>query len=50
VFLALEGIVPVQGGLIIEASGAVVGAIGVSGLTSPQDEQVAMAALAVVAT
>jgi glc operon protein GlcG len=50
VFLALEGIVPVQGGLIIEASGAVVGAIGVSGLTSPHDEQVAMAALAVVAT
>lgn len=44
-FLALEGIVPVQGGLTITADGVVLGAIGVSGLTSAQDEEVATAAL-----
>lgn len=45
-FLAVEGIVPVQGGLIIESDGVIVGGIGVSGLTSVQDEQVGAAALA----
>lgn len=44
-FLAVEGIVPVQGGLTITADGTVLGAIGVSGLTSAQDEEVAAAAL-----
>lgn len=44
-FLALEGLVPVQGGLPIVADGEVLGAIGVSGLTSAQDEEVASAAL-----
>jgi len=45
-FLAVEGIVPIQGGLPVVADGKVIGAIGVSGVTSAQDEQVATAALA----
>ncbi len=45
-FLAVEGIVPIQGGLPVIADGKVIGAIGVSGVTSAQDEQVATAALA----
>jgi uncharacterized protein GlcG (DUF336 family) len=47
-FLAVEGIVPLQGGLPVIADGKVIGAIGVSGVTSAQDEQVATAALAVL--
>jgi len=45
-FLAVEGIVPIQGGLPVVADGKVIGAIGVSGVTSAQDEQIAAAALA----
>jgi uncharacterized protein GlcG (DUF336 family) len=45
-FLAVEGIIPIQGGLPVIAEGKVIGAIGVSGVTSAQDEQVASAALA----
>ena len=45
-FLAVEGIVPIQGGLPIVAEGKVIGAIGVSGVTSAQDEQIATAAIA----
>jgi glc operon protein GlcG len=45
-FLAVEGIVPIQGGLPIVADGKVIGAIGVSGVTSAQDEQIAIAAIA----
>jgi len=47
-FLAVEGITPLQGGLPVIADGKVIGAIGVSGVTSAQDEQVAAAALAVL--
>lgn len=47
-FLSIEGIVPIQGGLPVIADGKVIGAIGVSGVTSAQDEQVAQAALAVL--
>ena len=47
-FLAVDGVLPVQGGLPIQADGEVVGAIGVCGLTSAQDEQVAAAALKAV--
>ena len=47
-FLAVDGVLPVQGGLPVVTDGKVVGAIGVSGLTSPQDEQVAAAALKVL--
>jgi glc operon protein GlcG len=44
-FLAVEGIVPIQGGLPVVVDGKVLGAVGVSGVTSAQDEQVAQAAL-----
>jgi uncharacterized protein GlcG (DUF336 family) len=45
-FLAIEGIVPIQGGLPVVVEDKVIGAVGVSGVTSAQDEQVAQAALA----
>ena len=44
-FLSVEGIVPLQGGLPVTVDGKVIGAVGVSGVTSAQDEQVAIAAL-----
>ena len=44
-FLAIEGIVPMQGGLPILHEGKLIGAVGVSGVTSAQDEQVALAAV-----
>ncbi len=44
-FLTVEGIVPIQGGLPVVVEGKVIGAVGVSGVTSAQDEQVAQAAL-----
>jgi glc operon protein GlcG len=46
-FLAVDGVLPVQGGLPAVVDGDVLGAVGVSGLTSAQDEQVAEAALKV---
>jgi glc operon protein GlcG len=49
-FLAVEGIVPLQGGVPVVFEGKIVGAVGVSGVTSAQDEQVAMAAIAVLNT
>ena len=42
-FLALKDIVPLEGGLPIVADGKIVGAIGVSGVLSSQDTQVARA-------
>jgi uncharacterized protein GlcG (DUF336 family) len=44
-FLAIDGIVPMQGGLPILHEGKLIGAVGVSGVTSAQDEQVALAAV-----
>lgn len=44
-FLAVDGIVPMQGGLPVIVEDKVIGAVGVSGVTSAQDEQVALAAL-----
>jgi glc operon protein GlcG len=41
--LALEGIVPMEGGLPLMRDGKIIGAIGVSGVTSPQDGEVAAA-------
>ena len=41
--LAIEGAVPVEGGLPIVMDGKIVGAIGLSGGTSPQDGQCAKA-------
>jgi glc operon protein GlcG len=45
--LGLPGIVPVEGGLPITVDGKIVGAIGVSGVTSQQDGQIAAAGLKV---
>jgi len=39
--LALKDITPLQGGILILADGKIVGAIGVSGALSSQDEQIA---------
>ncbi len=46
--LAIDGIVPVAGGVPIGVDGRVVGAIGVSGASSAQDDEVARAAIAAV--
>jgi glc operon protein GlcG len=45
VFLALEDLTPLQGGLPVLVDGQVIGGVGVSGVMSSQDEQVAQAAL-----
>jgi glc operon protein GlcG len=43
--LALQGAVPVEGGIPIVVDGKIVGAIGVSGGTSPEDGQCARAGI-----
>ena len=43
--LAMPVATPLEGGLPIVSNGKVIGAVGVSGLTSPQDAQVAQAGL-----
>jgi uncharacterized protein GlcG (DUF336 family) len=43
--LGMSGATPIEGGIPIVDGGKVTGAIGVSGLTSPQDAQVAQAGL-----
>ncbi len=45
-FLSVDGLVALQGGLPIVVGGRVIGAVGVSGVTSAQDEQVAAAGIA----
>ena len=45
-FLSVEGMLPMQGGLPVIVDGKVIGAVGVSGVTSAQDEQIAGAAVA----
>ena len=45
-FLNFPDILPIQGGLPIAVQGEVVGAIGVSGVQSHEDEQVAAAGIA----
>jgi uncharacterized protein GlcG (DUF336 family) len=44
--LAIDGIMPVAGGVPILVDGRVVGAVGVSGASSAQDDEVARAAIA----
>ena len=48
VVMKLGGATPIEGGLPIVVEGEVIGGIGVSGATSPQDGQVAAAGLAVL--
>lgn len=45
VFLAIDGLLPLQGGVPVTIEGKVIGALGVSGGTAAQDEQVALAAI-----
>ena len=47
-FLAVEGITPLQGGLPVVVDDKVIGSVGVSGVQSSQDEQVAQAAVNVL--
>jgi glc operon protein GlcG len=47
--LALKDITPLQGGVLVEVNGAIIGAIGVSGALSAQDEQVATVGAAALA-
>jgi uncharacterized protein GlcG (DUF336 family) len=46
--LKMPGILPVQGGLPIVADGSCIGAVGVSGVQSHQDEQIAQAGIDVL--
>jgi len=46
VMLAVEGIVPLEGGVPVTVDGRIIGAVGVSGVTSQQDAQVAQAGAA----
>ena len=46
--LAVEGVTPLQGGLPVMVEGKLIGAVGVSGVMSSQDEQVAQAAVDVL--
>ena len=44
-FMAVEGIMPLEGGIPIVVDGETIGAVGVSGVTSQQDAQVAQAGI-----
>lgn len=50
VMLKLPGATPIEGGLPLNNEGHLVGAIGVSGVKSPQDAQIAQAGVAIAAT
>ena len=47
-FLSVDGITPLQGGLPVIVDGKCIGAVGVSGVQSQQDEQIAQAAVEAV--
>jgi glc operon protein GlcG len=49
VLLSFPDVTPVEGGVPVIVNGQVVGAVGVSGVTSPQDAQVAQAGASAVA-
>lgn len=46
--LGLPGVTPIEGGIPIVVGGKMMGAVGVSGVTSPQDAQIARAGLEAV--
>ena len=48
VMLKMPGVTPVQGGLPIVIDGECIGAVGVSGVQSHEDEQIAKAGIAVL--
>ena len=45
VLLAVDGITPLEGGIPVTIDGRIIGAVGVSGVTSQQDAQVAQAGI-----
>jgi uncharacterized protein GlcG (DUF336 family) len=45
--LKLTGAIPIEGGIPVMVGGELIGAVGVSGGTSPQDAQVALAGVKV---
>ncbi len=42
-YLSLDGMLPIEGGITIKSNGEIVGAIGISGVLSSQDGQMAKA-------
>ncbi len=46
--LAVEGVLPLEGGVPVIHNGVVIGAVGVSGVTSAQDAQIAAAGIRAV--
>jgi len=48
VMLAIDGLVPLEGGVPVTLDGRIIGAVGVSGVTSQQDAQVAAAGAAAI--
>ena len=46
IHLALPGVIPAEGGVPLEISGAIVGGLGISGVRSFQDGQIAAAGVA----
>jgi uncharacterized protein GlcG (DUF336 family) len=46
--LPIDGFMPLEGGVLLNSSGEMVGAIGVSGVTGAQDAQCAAAGAAVL--
>lgn len=48
VLMAVEGMLPLEGGVPIIVEGRVIGAVGVSGVTSAQDAQIAKAGIRAV--
>lgn len=48
VMLAVDGLMPLEGGVPVTVEGRIIGAVGVSGVTSQQDAQVATAGAAAV--
>jgi len=48
-FLGVDDLTPLQGGLPVVIDGKVIGGVGVSGVLSSQDEQVAQAAISALA-
>ena len=49
IHLALPGVIPAEGGVPLEISGVIVGGLGISGVRSFQDGQIAAAGVAVLA-
>lgn len=49
IHLALPGVIPAEGGVPLEISGVIVGGLGISGVRSFQDGQIAAAGVAALA-